>query len=169
MASITLKGNPINTSGELPGVGSKAPEFSLTKKDLSDVSLSDFSGKKVVLNMFPSLDTPVCANSVRRFNEDAANRKGTVVLCISADLPFAHARFCEAEGIANVESLSTMRSADFGTSYGNVIVDGPLKGLLSRSVMVLDSDGSVAYTEQVPEIVDEPNYEAALAALDRAG
>ena len=168
MATITLKGNEIHTVGQLPAVGTAAPDFALTRTDLADVTLSDYAGKKLVLNIFPSLDTPVCANSVRKFNEAAANRDDTMVLCISADLPFAHGRFCETEGIQNVESLSIMRAPEFGTDYGVGIADGPLKGLLSRAVVVVGTDGRVVYTEQVPEIVEEPDYGKALAALDNA-
>ncbi len=165
MATITLKGNAINTSGSLPAVGSDLPAFKLVKSDLSEASAADFAGKKLVLNIFPSLDTGICAASVRRFNQDAAALGDTVVLCISADLPFAHSRFCVAEGIENVVSLSTFRSPEFAAAYGLGIVDGPLKGLLSRAVIVADASGKVLYTEQVPEIVQEPDYEKALAAL----
>ena len=165
MATITLKGNAINTSGSLPAVGSDLPAFKLVKSDLSEASPADFAGKKLVLNIFPSLDTGICAASVRRFNQDAAALGDTVVLCISADLPFAHSRFCVAEGIENVVSLSTFRSPEFAAAYGLGIVDGPLKGLLSRAVIVADASGKVLYTEQVPEIVQEPDYEKALAAL----
>lgn len=165
MAKITFKGNPISTSGNLPQVGSAAPDFSLTKGDLSDVSLKDFKGKKAVLNIFPSIDTSVCATSVRKFNEQAAQLTNTVVLCISADLPFAQGRFCGAEGIKNVTPLSEFRNKAFGDSYGLRIAEGPLKGLLSRAVVVLDESGKVLYTEQVPEIAQEPNYQAALGAL----
>lgn len=166
MATITLKGNAINTAGQLPAVGSALPPFTLVRSDLSDASLADFAGKKLVLNIFPSLDTPVCAASVRRFNQDAASHGETVVLCISADLPFAHSRFCVAEGIENVVSLSTFRSPEFGRSYGVGIVDGPLNGLLSRAVIVTDASGKVLYAEQVPEIVQEPDYAKAIASLD---
>lgn len=165
MASITLGGNTINTSGTLPAVGSKAPDFLLTKNDLSDVTLSDYSGKKVILNIFPSLDTGVCAASVRRFNSEAAERDNTEVLCISADLPFAHERFCEAEGIDKVTTLSDLRKKDFGDKYGVQIVDGPLEGVFSRAIVVVDESGTVTYTEQVPEIKQEPDYESALNAL----
>ena len=165
MATITLKGNAINTSGQLPAVGTSLPPFSLVKSDLSEAGAADFAGKKLVLNIFPSLDTAVCAASVRRFNQDAASLGDTVVLCISADLPFAHSRFCVAEGIENVVSLSTFRSPEFAVAYGVGIVDGPLKGLLSRAVIVADASGKVLYAEQVPEIVQEPDYEKALAAL----
>jgi len=165
MAQITLKGNPIRTAGDLPTVDAPAPAFTLTKTDLSDVELSGFSGKSLVLNIFPSIDTGVCAQSVRRFNEEAAKRDGTEVLCISCDLPFAFNRFCGAEGIENVTSLSTFRHPEFGTAYGVTMTDGPLKGLLSRAVVVIDPSGKVVYTEQVPEIGQEPDYAAALAAL----
>ncbi|NTU53598.1 MAG: thiol peroxidase [Chlorobiaceae bacterium] len=165
MASITLKGNCINTAGELPAVGSVLPAFCLVKNDLSEVSAADFAGKKIVLNIFPSLDTAVCASSVRRFNKEASERGDTVVLCISADLPFAHTRFCTVEGLSHVVSLSAFRSPEFGAEYGLTITDGPLKGLLSRAVIVADASGRVLYTEQVPEIVQEPDYDKALAAL----
>jgi thiol peroxidase len=163
MAEITLKGNPIHTSGTLPAQGSMVPSFQLVDTDLQEKSLDDFDGKKV-LNVFPSIDTPVCANSVRRFNEKAAARDGVTVLDVSADLPFAHKRFCAAEGIDNVVGLSTFRST-FAQDYGLEIVDGPLAGLCSRAVLVLDADNRVLYTEQVPEIGQEPDYDAALAAL----
>jgi len=165
MATITLKGNAINTAGELPAVGSQLPAFTLVKSDLSEVTLADFAGKKVVLNIFPSLDTAVCAASVRRFNKEAGERGDTVVLCISADLPFAQGRFCTTEGLENVVSLSVFRSPEFGADYGLAITDGPLKGLLSRAVIVADASGKVLYTEQVPEIVQEPDYDKALAVL----
>lgn len=165
MASITLKGNAINTSGDLPAVGSQAPDFSLTGADLADVTLKDYAGKKVVLNIFPSLDTPVCASSVRKFNSDAGGKDGVTVLCISRDLPFAHKRFCETEGIKDVVSLSEFRDLKFGKDYGAEIVDGPLASCLARAVIVLDESGKVVYTQLVPEIVEEPDYEKALAAL----
>jgi len=165
MAKITLKGNPINTCGELPSIGSQATNFVLTKTDLSDVSLGDLKGKRVILNIFPSIDTDVCAASVRHFNAEANALENTVVLCVSLDLPFAHARFCGAEGLSNVESVSEMRNHDFGEQYGVRITDGPLAGLLSRAVVVLDENGTVTYTEQVPDIVQEPDYEAALNAV----
>ena len=168
MATITLKGNKINTVGNLPMVGTVAPHFSLTRKDLSDAVLADYAGQKLVLNIFPSLDTPVCASSVRRFNEEAAGRENTKVLCISADLPFAHGRFCEAEGIKHVETLSNMRSPEFGDDYGLTITTGPLKGLLSRAVVVVGSDGKIVYAQQIPEIVEEPDYGRAIMALDAA-
>lgn len=163
MAKITLKGNPINTSGSLPAVGSKAPEFTMVKEDLSEAPLSSFSGRKV-LNIFPSVDTGVCAASVRKFNEKAGGLKDTVVLNISKDLPFAQKRFCGAEGIKNAPAVSVWRS-DFAQKYGLEIVDGPLKGLCSRVVLVLDAANKVVYAQQVPEITTEPDYDAALKAL----
>jgi thiol peroxidase len=165
MARITLEGNPFNTVGELPAVGSQAADFTLTGTDLGDVNLSQFSGKKVVLNIFPSIDTPVCADSVRRFNSEASSRDNATVLCISADLPFAHARFCGAEGLENVISLSTFKSPAFGNDYGVGIDEGALAGLMSRAVVIVDESGKVTYAEQVPEIAQEPDYDAALAAL----
>jgi thioredoxin-dependent peroxiredoxin len=164
MAEVTLRGNPIHTSGELPGVGTAAPDFTVTGSALGDVSKADFAGKKLVMNIFPSLDTPTCAQSVRTFNERAASLEDTVVLCVSADLPFAQNRFCGAEGIENVQTGSTFRSS-FGADYGVTLVDGPLAGVLARAVVVVDADGSVAYTQLVPEIGQEPDYDAALAAL----
>lgn len=169
MAKILLKGNVIETVGSLPEKGSKAPNFVLSRGDLSEASLADYKGKKVVLNIFPSIDTQVCASSVRRFNEEAGKAKNTAVLCISADLPFGLTRFCVAEGLENVETLSAYldpsRDPSFGNDYGVRITTGPLKGLLSRAVIVLDDAGKILYTEQVPEITQEPNYEAALAVL----
>ena len=165
MAKITLKGNAINTIGELPSKGTKAPCFKLTATDLSEKSLKDFSGAKTVLNIFPSLDTPTCAASVRRFNQLATELNGTKVLAISKDLPFAHARFCTSEGIENVINLSEFKCSSFGKDYGLEIIDGPLAGLFSRAVIVLDEQGNVIYTQQVPEIVDEPNYDEVLEAL----
>lgn len=165
MAQITLQGNPINTIGNLPELGSKALGFTLVANDLSIKSLSDYKGKKVVLNIFPSLDTGTCAASVRRFNTEASKLENTVVLCISKDLPFAQARFCGAEGLEDVHNLSDFRTGDFGKDYGVEIIDGPLAGLESRAVIVLNEEGNVVYTQQVPEIVDEPDYEAALTAL----
>jgi thiol peroxidase len=164
MATITLRGNTIQTSGELPKKGAKAPDFLLTRDDLSDVSLKDFAGKKKILNIVPSLDTGVCQASARRFNTDAAALPSVVVLTISADLPFAMKRFCTTEGITNVVPLSELRSRDFGSAYGVRILDGKMAGLLSRAVVVLDENDQVIYTEQVPEIAQEPNYEQALAA-----
>ena len=165
MATITLKGNAIHTVGDLPGKGSKAPDFSLTRGDLSQAGLKDFAGKRKLLNIVPSLDTGVCAASARRFNQEAAAVPGAVVLTVSRDLPFAQGRFCAAEGIENVVMLSEMRSDAFGKAYGVTIADGPLAGLLSRAVVVLDENDSVVYTEQVPEIAQEPDYGKALAAL----
>jgi thiol peroxidase len=165
MAKITLKGTPIDTIGELPKIGEKPPDFALTKRDLSDTSLDDFAGKRIVLNIFPSIDTQVCATSVRRFNVEASRLDNSVVLCISADLPFAHERFCGAEGINDVLSLSSFRSGAFGKDYGVKITSGPLTGLLSRAIVIIDESGKVIYTEQVPEIAQEPDYEAALSVL----
>jgi len=164
MATITFKGNNVKTVGSLPSVGSKAKNFTLVGTDLSDKSLSDYKGKNVILNIFPSVNTGVCATSVRKFNEEAARLDNTVVLCISKDLPFAQAEFCAAQGIKNVEMLSDFRT-NFGEEYGVQMVDGPLKGLLSRSVVVINADGDIVYEEQVPEIAQEPNYSAALKAL----
>jgi thiol peroxidase len=165
MASITLGGNPIHTSGELPKVGTKAPDFSLVKNDLSTATLADFSGSRLVLNIFPSIDTGTCATSVRKFNESASQLQNTKVLCISRDLPFAQKRFCGAEGLENVVNLSDFKDGSFGKNYGLEIVESGLAGLHSRVVIVLDASGMVQYTEQVPEIANEPNYEAALAVL----
>ncbi|MES2747643.1 MAG: thiol peroxidase [Bacteroidota bacterium] len=165
MASITLGGNPINTNGELPKVGTKAPSFELVKTDLSKVSLADFAGSKLVLNIFPSIDTGTCAASVRHFNQSASALNNTKVLCISRDLPFAQKRFCGAEGLENVINLSDFNSGKFGKDYGLEMVDGALAGLHSRVVIVVDENGQITYAEQVPEIADEPNYDAALAAL----
>lgn len=166
MANITLKGNPIKTRGNLPAVGSQAPAFKLTKPDLSEVGLDAYKGKRKVLNIFPSVDTAVCATSVRHFNKDAADLPNTVVLNISADLPFAQKRFCGAEGITNVEVLSTFRSG-FAKDYQLDMVDGPLCGLCSRTVLVLDENDKVLHAEQVPEIAQEPNYDLALKALKK--
>ena len=162
MANITFKGSPVQTSGELPDKGASAPDFTLVKSDLSEAKLSDFKGKNVVLNIFPSLDTGTCAASVRRFNKEAASLDNTVVLGISADLPFAAGRFCSAEGIENVITLSTFRDNDFGKDYGLVMNNGPLKGLLARAVVVIDSEGKVLHTELVPEIAQEPDYQSAI-------
>jgi thiol peroxidase len=164
MAQVTLKGNPFNTCGELPATGSSAPNSSVVKNDLSEVTLDSYLGKKVILNVFPSIDTPTCATSTRRFNSEAANLNNTVVVCVSADLPFAQKRFCAAEGIDNVETASTFRSS-FGKDYGVEFVDGPLLGLLSRSIIVVDEKGNVIYSQQVAETADEPDYDAAIAAL----
>jgi thiol peroxidase len=165
MAAITLGGNPINTNGSLPQVGSKATDFQLVKSDLSVASLADYAGSKLVLNIFPSIDTGTCATSVRTFNAKAGALENTKVLCISRDLPFAQKRFCGAEGLENVENLSDFKEGSFGKNYGLEIVDGPLAGLHSRVVIVLDENGVVKHAEQVGEIADEPNYEAALASL----
>ncbi len=165
MATITLRGNAIETVGELPKVGQSAPAFTLVGKTLAEVNLGDYAGKNVVLNIFPSIDTPVCAMSVRRFNQEASKLADTVVLCISADLPFAHNRFCETEGLANVVGLSVFRSPAFGQDYGVTITTGPLAGLLSRAILVMDKNGKIVYREQVPEIAQEPDYAAALKAI----
>lgn len=162
MAQITLRGNPINTVGELPAVGSPAPAFNLTGGDLGTVNSEQFSGKPVLLNIFPSVDTAVCANSVRTFNERAA-ASGATVLCVSKDLPFAQARFCGTEGIENVKTASAFRDS-FGEDYGITMSDGPMAGLLARAIVVIGADGNVTYTELVPEIAQEPDYDAALAA-----
>lgn len=165
MAKVTLKGNQFNTSGELPAVGQAAPEFTLTGVDLGEINLSSLQGKRVVLNIFPSVDTGTCAASVKRFNEEASNLDNTTVLCVSRDLPFAQNRFCGAEGLSNVVSASDFRDGSFGKTYGVQIEDGPLRGLLARSVVVIDENGKVAYNQQVAETVDEPDYSNALAAL----
>ncbi len=165
MATITLQGNEIHTSGELPKVGARAPDFTLTDKNLSDVGLNEFEGRRKLLNIFPSIDTPVCALSTRRFNEFASDHSDTVMLMVSADLPFAQSRFCGAEGLENVLALSTMRNADFARDYGVHIEDGPLAGLTARAVVVVDENNTVVHTELVGEIADEPDYEAAIKAL----
>jgi len=165
MAKIALQGNPINTIGFLPEAGTRAPNFKLTKTDLSDVTLTDFAGKKIILNIFPSLDTPVCASSVRRFNKEASELENTVVLCISRDLPFAHGRFCTVEGIENVVSLSELRDDEFSKKYGVKIINGPMATLMARAVVVIDENGVVKYTQLVPEIVEEPNYENAIKII----
>lgn len=165
MATVTLGGNKVTVKGNFPEVGEQAPEFTLVKSDLNELSLSSLKGKKVVLNIFPSLDTKVCAMSVRKFNDLAAKMNNTVVLAISKDLPFAHARFCSTEGIENVVGLSAFRNATFGEDYGVALVDGPLAGLLARAVIILDEQGKVTYTELVPEITHEPNYDEALKKL----
>ena len=164
MAEVTLGGNPVHTSGDLPSVGSSAPSFSLVGGDLGEFGGSDYAGRNVILNIFPSVDTPTCATSVRTFNQKAADMDDTVVLCISADLPFAQNRFCGAEGIENVKTGSTFRSS-FGADYGVTLTDGKLAGVLARAVVVVGPDGNVKYTELVPEIGQEPDYDAALAAL----
>lgn len=166
MATVTLRGNPAQTSGELPKKGAVAPDFKLVNTDLKDVSLKDFAGRKKVLNIFPSVDTPTCAMSTRKFNEKAAGLKDTAVICIAADLPFAFKRFCAAEGLSSVQTLSTsMRGSSFGKDYGIQLKDGPLAGLMARAVVVLDKDDKVLHTELVSEIANEPNYDAALKAL----
>lgn len=165
MATITISGNTIHTSGELPATGSMAPDFKLVKSDLSEFSLSDLKGKKVLLNIFPSLGTGICSASVRKFNEKAASLTNTVVLAISKDLPFAAKEFCTTNGIENVITLSVFRHPDFGKNYGVDILDGPFAGLLARCVIILDETGKVIYTEQVPEIGQEPDYEKALKSL----
>jgi thiol peroxidase len=165
MATVTLHGNTINTSGELPAVGSDAPGFHLVDGKLDDVRLADYSGKQVILNIVPSLDTPTCAISTKKFNEKAAGRDDFVVLVVSADLPFAQGRFCSAEGIENVATLSMMRTRAFAKDYGVLITDGPLAGITARAIVVIGADGKVLYTQLVPEIGDEPDYDAALAAL----
>lgn len=165
MAQTALRGNPVNTSGDLPAVGSAAPAYSLTGGDLSPVNSGDFAGQRVVLNIFPSVDTPTCANSVRAFNERAASLDNTSVVCVSADLPFAQARFCGAEGLENVKTASTFRSPEFMNDFGVGMVDGPLTGLCARAVVVVDGDGQVVHSQLVPEIADEPDYDAAIAAL----
>ncbi|SIS71826.1 thiol peroxidase [Insolitispirillum peregrinum] len=165
MASITLKGNPVSTVGDLPAVGTAAPEFRLTRTDLSEVTLADLAGKTVILSVFPSVDTPTCATSVRTFNAKAAALPNTVVLCASADLPFAHKRFCGAEGLDAVVSASDLRDKGFGARYGLTIAAGPLEGLLARAVLVIGADGVVRHAQLVSEIADEPDYAAALAAI----
>ena len=165
MANVTLGGNPLHTNGELTAKGSNAADFSLVNSDLGTTSLDNFKGKKLILNIFPSIDTGTCATSVREFNKKASSLENTTVLCISRDLPFAQKRFCGAEGIENVVTLSDFRDGEFGKNYGLELMDGPLKGLHARSVVVLDENHNVVYTELVPEIKDEPNYEKALAAL----
>ncbi|MCD1117849.1 thiol peroxidase [Chryseobacterium turcicum] len=164
MSTITFKGNPINTIGSLPQVGNQAQEFTMVSGDLSEKNLADYTGKRVVLNIFPSIDTGICAASARKFNEEASTLDNTVVINVSRDLPFALSRFCAAEGLTNVETLSDFRG-NFGEDYGVTLTDSPLKGLLSRAVVVLDEKTNVIYTEQVPEIGQEPNYEAAIASL----
>jgi len=165
MAQITLQGNPFHTSGELPRLGSVSPEFRLVKTDLSESALKDYAGKRLVLNVFPSLDTPVCATSIRTFNKRASESPNTVVLCVSKDLPFAASRFCTTEGLGNVVPASAFRSAEFGQDFGLEIVDGPLKGLLARAVVVLDEKGIVRHAQLVGEIAQEPDYDAALSVL----
>jgi thiol peroxidase len=165
MSQVTLRGNPVKVDGTFPTVGDKAPEFKLVGKDLADVTLANYSGKRKVLNIFPSVDTPTCATSVRHFNESASQLDNTVVLCISADLPFAQARFCGAEGLDNVVTLSTLRGHEFIHNYGVALAEGPLAGLTARAVVVLDEHDKVIHTELVGEIANEPNYDAVLAVL----
>ena len=164
MAETALGGNPVHTVGDLPTVGTPSPAFSLTKGDLSEISAADYAGQRVILNIFPSVDTPTCATSVRKFNEYASGLDNTVVLCVSADLPFAQGRFCGAEGLSNVITASTFRS-DFGNAYGVSLADGKLAGLLARAVVVLDEGGNVVHSQLVPEIAQEPDYDAAIASL----
>lgn len=165
MATVTLQGNPIHTSGDLPQKGDKAPDFRLIDRELNERSLADYAGKRKVLNIVPSLDTPVCAAQARRFNEEAARLDNTHVLVISADLPFAQSRFCETESIDNLDMLSIVRSTDFGEAYGVTLTEGPLAGICARAVIVLDEDDVVQYTQLAPEIAEEPDYEAVLKAL----
>jgi thioredoxin-dependent peroxiredoxin len=165
MEKVTLKGNPVKTSGSLPGKGTIAPGFTLVKSDLGNLSLAEMKGKKVILNIFPSLDTSVCATSVRKFNQLAAGKPNITVLAISKDLPFAHGRFCSTEGIKNVITLSGFRDTEFGKAYGINLLDGPLAGLYARSVVVIDEKGKVIYNQLVPEITQEPDYDSAIAAL----
>jgi thiol peroxidase len=165
MSTIAFKGKEIHTSGSLPSVGSKAPDFSVTKSDLSEIKLADYSGRRLVINIFPSIDTGVCAASVRKFNQEAAGLDNTIVLCVSKDLPFAHKRFCEAEGIENVVTASEYKNQSFSQAYNVRMEDGPLEGLMSRAVVVVGADGTVLYNEQVPEITQEPDYEKALNVL----
>ena len=164
MAETALGGNPVNTVGDLPAVGSPSPSFAITKGDLSEVTADNYAGQRVILNIFPSVDTPTCATSVRTFNEKASSLDNTVVVCVSADLPFAQGRFCGAEGLSNVVTASTFRS-DFGTAFGVTLVDGKLAGLLARAVVVLDEHGTVIHSQLVPEIAQEPNYDAAIESL----
>jgi thioredoxin-dependent peroxiredoxin len=165
MTTVTLGGNPLTLAGDFPRIGAAAPAFSLVNGDLQDVGLANYAGKRKVLNIVPSLDTPVCATSTRKFNEEADKLPNTVVLVISADLPFAAKRFCETEGLKNVVTLSTMRGREFMKDYGVEIADGPLAGVTARAVVIVDGNDKVVYTELVPEIKQEPNYDAALAAL----
>lgn len=166
MAKVTFKGEPVSLKGDLPAVGEMAPDFSIVKNDLGELTLEQFRGQKVVLNIFPSLDTSVCASSVRRFNEEAGGLDNTTVVCISADLPFAQTRFCGAEGLDKVITASTFRDGgEFGQSYGVSITDSPLQGLLTRAIVVVDAGGKVVYNELVPEITDEPDYAAAIEAV----
>lgn len=165
MAKVTFKDNPVTLAGELPAVGSQAPDFLLTGTDLTDKGLKDYAGKKVILNIFPSIDTPVCATSTKKFNGEADKLSNVAILCVSQDMPFAHGRFCGAEGLEKVIPLSSLRNDDFGKKYGVRLMDGPLAGLFARAIVVLDASGKVVYTELVPDIGQEPNYDAALAAV----
>lgn len=165
MATVSLKGNAINTKGELPKIGSQAPDFELAAADLSNKKLGDYKGSRVVMNIFHSIDTGTCAASVRQFNQEASKLKNTKILCVSKDLPFAMSRFCSAEGIDNVEILSDFRDGNFGENYNLTYIDGPIRGLLARSIIVLDENGKILHTEQVHEVVEEPNYKAALSTL----
>lgn len=165
MAEIKLKGQPVNTIGKLPAIGKPAPDFQLTKTDLNDIGLSDYTGKRIVLNIFPSIETPVCARSVRRFNTEADTLDNTVVLCVSRDLPFAHERFNVAEGLEHVVSVSELRNSDFGNTYGIRMADGPMAGLFARALAVIDEKGVVIYNQLVPEIAQEPDYEPVLRIL----
>jgi len=165
MSELKFKGNPIHTVGEMPSKGSKAPNFELVKNDLSRVSLNDYLGKNVILNIFPSIDTGVCATSARKFNEDASKLPNTIIACVSKDLPFAHSRFCGAEGITNLDMLSSFDNSDFENNYQLTMKDGPLKGLFARAIVVVNPAGEVVHTELVDDIVHEPNYEAAMSAI----
>ena len=165
MATITLKGNSIHTNGDLPRIGQPAADFTLTKTDLSEVKLTDFKGKRVILNIFPSIDTPTCATSVRKFNQEASKLSDVVVLCVSMDLPFAQSRFCGAEGLDKVVPVSGFRHSEFGQRYGVNIIDGALKGLFARAIVVINAHGQVAYTELVSEVANEPDYAEALKAI----
>ncbi|MFZ7125564.1 MAG: thiol peroxidase [Desulfobacterales bacterium] len=167
MATVTFKGNPVRTVGDLPAVESSAPDFTLTRSDLSETTLADYLGKTVVLNIFPSIDTPVCSMSVRQFNARVASKDNTVVLCASMDLPFAQARFCGAEGLNDVVPVSAFRHPEFGRDYGVTLVSGPFAGLFARAVVVIDGNGKVVHTQLVPEIAEEPDYESAMKAADR--
>lgn len=168
MAQFTIDGNPVNTVGDLPAPGGKAPDFHLTRTDFSDVSLSDLAGKTIVLNIFPSIDTPVCAASARRFNQEAGKFPDTAVLCVSKDLPFAHARFCEAEGLKEVVPVSELRDFEFGNNYGVRIAEGPLKGLFARAVIIVDPEGVVVYSRLVGDLKKEPDYDEALAYVGKS-
>jgi thiol peroxidase len=166
MSQVTLEGNPVELIGDLPAIGSTAPDFMLTAGNLSDASLSNYAGKKIVLNIVPSLDTPTCAASARKFNQEISERGDSVCLVVSADLPFAQGRFCTTEGLENIVPLSMMRNKNFAKDYGVLITGGPLEGLAARAIVVIDTQGKVSYTQLVPEIVDEPDYDAALKALN---